>query len=163
MDKFFAWERDHLTWYMDMAHLLLVGLDRDGRVQMLNRRGCEILGYEKAEALGRDWFETCLPAEQVEGVKAVFRRLMDGEIEPVEYWENPVRTRTGEERLIAWHNAHRRDASGRIIGTLSSGDDITDRKRSEEELSRHRDHLETLLAERTEALRRNAADLAAAK
>jgi PAS domain S-box-containing protein len=41
---------------------------------------------------------------------------------------------TGEERLIAWHNTVLRDDSGQIVATLSSGEDITDRKRAEDAL-----------------------------
>ncbi len=127
-------ERDQNSWYLDMAGTLLVGLDRAGRIEMLNRKGCQILGYEREEILGRNWFELCLPEEQVAEVQKVFDQLMEGELEPVEFYENRIRTRTGEERLIAWHNAHRRDENGEIIGTLSSGEDLTDRKVAEDRL-----------------------------
>ena len=52
----------------------------------------------------------------------------------MEYFENPVITREGKERLISWHNNFLIDESGKIIGSLSSGEDITERKRTEEEL-----------------------------
>ncbi len=84
-------------------------------------KGGEVLGYSKGELLGEDWFKTCLPPEQAAPVREVFDRLMAGELEPVEEYQNPVRTRSGEERLIAWHNAHRVDADGKIIGTLVYG------------------------------------------
>jgi signal transduction histidine kinase len=45
-------------------------------------------------------------------------------------------TKSGEERIIAWHNTTLTDDKGRIIGTLSSGKDITLRKQTEEELIR---------------------------
>jgi len=50
----------------------------------------------------------------------------------VEYYENPITTKNGEKRLIAWHNKILRDANGNIIGTLGAGDDITKRKQAEE-------------------------------
>ncbi|MBW2428626.1 MAG: PAS domain S-box protein [Deltaproteobacteria bacterium] len=56
---------------------------------------------------------------------------MAGEIEPIEYYENPVLTKIGEERIIAWHNTILKDDEGRISGTLSSGEDITEQKRTE--------------------------------
>ena len=61
---------------------------------------------------------------------------MTGELEPVEYFENPVLRQSGEERLLAWHNALLRDDEGNISGTLSSGEDITERKRAEEQIIR---------------------------
>ena len=61
---------------------------------------------------------------------------MAGEVEPVEYYENPVVTQSGEERLIAWHNSLLTDETGNVTGVLSSGEDITQRCRTEDELRR---------------------------
>ena len=77
---------------------------------------------------------------------------MSGDLEPVEYLENPILTSRGEERMIAWHNSVVRDENGEIIGTLSSGEDITERKRAEEELRLAHDELEMKVVERTEEL-----------
>jgi len=53
---------------------------------------------------------------------------MKGNLEPVEYFENNVITAKGEERVIAWHNTLLRDEDNNIVGTLSSGQDVTDLK-----------------------------------
>jgi alpha-L-fucosidase len=111
--------------YLDLAGVILVALDTAGRVMLINRRGEEILGGARAEILGRDWFERFVPPDQRPAVRAGFARLMAGDIPPVEHCENAVLTCTGEQRLIAWHNTVLRDADHRIIGTLSSGEDVT--------------------------------------
>ncbi|MGD8792249.1 MAG: PQQ-binding-like beta-propeller repeat protein [Anaerolineae bacterium] len=49
-----------------------------------------------------------------------------------EYYENPAVARADEERMIAWHNTVLTDETGNITGTLSSGEDITERKPAEE-------------------------------
>jgi signal transduction histidine kinase len=67
-------------------------------------------------------------------VYPTFLKLIDGDIEAAEYSENSIISRKGELRQIAWHNGLMRDEQGRIIGTLSAGEDITDRKRTEEAL-----------------------------
>jgi signal transduction histidine kinase len=59
---------------------------------------------------------------------------MAGEQDEVEDYENIIVTKSGEERIIAWHNTTLLDENGNIIGTLSSGKDITKRKQAEEEL-----------------------------
>jgi PAS domain S-box-containing protein len=61
---------------------------------------------------------------------------MAGEAKMPEFNENPVLTKSGTERMIAWHNTQLKDAEGNTIGTLSSGEDITERKRTEEALIR---------------------------
>jgi PAS domain S-box-containing protein len=125
-------ERDRAQQYLDVAEVMLVALNGKGEIDLINRKGCRILGCDKeGELLGKDWFDTCLPGNIRESVRAVFDRLMAGEIEPVEYYENPVVTKTGEERLIAWHNTVLKDEAGNSVGTLSSGEDITERVRTE--------------------------------
>jgi PAS domain S-box-containing protein len=57
---------------------------------------------------------------------------MKGEIKPVEYYTNPIVTKSGQERIISWHNTFLRDERNVINSTLSSGEDITERKREEE-------------------------------
>ena len=52
---------------------------------------------------------------------------MAGELALVKYYENLIITPAGEERLIAWHNNLLKDEHGTISGTLSSGNDITER------------------------------------
>lgn len=118
--------------YLDIAGVLILALDATGRVTLINQRGCEILGAAPDEILGHDWFETFLPEAIREEIKAVFARLMAGEIEVTEYVENLVRTRRGDERMIAWHNTVLRDEQGAIVGTLTSGDDVTDLRRAEQ-------------------------------
>jgi len=120
--------------YLDIAETFLLALDRNGRISLINRKGCDLVGYEEEELLGNNWFELCLPEEQSERVKTVFASLMSGDMEPAEQYENCVRTKEGERRLVLWHNTLMRDSQGRIIGTLSSGEDITERRRVEDAL-----------------------------
>ncbi len=122
--------------YLDVAAVMFITLDRQGRITLLNKKGGEILGYEPSELIGKDWFATCLPQHMEKNVRKVFNSLMRGEIEPVEYYENTVLHKNKTERLIAFNNTVIRDAEGRITAILSSGDDITERRRAERELVR---------------------------
>jgi PAS domain S-box-containing protein len=138
--------------FLDMADTALVVLDPRGRVEWLNRRARELLGWTDAELIGRDWLDPCLPESARDQVRAAFGQLMAGQLEPVEFYENPVLTRAGQQRLVAWRSALLTDAEGRIAGTLSSGEDITERRRLEEELRAHRDRLDELVRQRTAEL-----------
>jgi PAS domain S-box-containing protein len=130
-------ERDKVQTYLDIAGVMILVINADRKVALLNRKGCEILECNVEEALGKDWFNTFLPNKVKEQVSNVFGLLMKGKLEQgtaLEYNENPVLTKSGKERLIAWHNMVIKDSGGRIVGTLSSGLDITERKEVEEKL-----------------------------
>lgn len=126
------YERDRARAYLDITEVMLVALDAEGRVALINRKGCRLLGYEGPEALiGKDWFETCVPPIAIAEARTVFRGMMAGKVEPVEYHENPVVTKSGQQREVAWRNALLYDSQGGVIGSLSSGEDITERRRAE--------------------------------
>ncbi|MBN2035492.1 MAG: PAS domain S-box protein [Chitinispirillaceae bacterium] len=129
-------ERDRAQRYLDIAGVMFVALDTQGRVTLINQKGERILGRSEREIIGKDWFETFVPVSMRREVRVVFDRMMAGEIGPVEYHENVILTNQGEERTIAWHNILLRDETGTITGTLSSGEDVSQRKKMEEELAR---------------------------
>lgn len=125
-------ERDKIREYLDIAGVMLVAIDSDERIAMINRKGCKLLEGTENELIGKNWFDNFIPERVVDNVRTVFRRLMAGEIEVSEHYENPVLTIKGNERIIEWHNTVLRDDVGNIVGTLSSGEDITDRKKMED-------------------------------
>lgn len=127
-------ERDKAQKYLDIAQVILLALDREGRVALLNRKGLRVLGYRENHLLGQNWFETCLPPSIRDAVRSEFQKIMSTGVVALEYHESPVVTRSGAERIIAWHCAAMRGADGRVFGTLSSGEDITDRRELERQL-----------------------------
>ncbi|MDO8425929.1 MAG: PAS domain S-box protein, partial [Deltaproteobacteria bacterium] len=126
-------EKEKLRKYLEVAAVIVLVLDKDGKVALINRRGSEVLGYDEGEIVGKDWFEGFIPQRIREEVRTVFLRLMAGEEEAVGYYENPVVTRYDGENIILWHNSILKE-DGRIIGVLSSGEDITERKKTERAL-----------------------------
>ncbi|WAR46365.1 LytS/YhcK type 5TM receptor domain-containing protein [Methylomonas rapida] len=136
-------QRDLNQRYLDTVQTVMVALDSQGCITMINRFGCELLGYGADELIGRNWFACCLPQpEGMTRVYPVFCRIMAGELQGAEYFENAVRCRDGRLHLIAWHNAHLTDEEGRIVGTLGSGEDITERKQAELSLKARNEELE---------------------
>lgn len=147
-DEVLRHERDRAQNYLDTVEAIIVALDMEGRITLINRQGCQLLGYVEKELVGKVWFETCLP--QPEGTKAVypvFLQLMAGAGGVMEYYENSILTREGDLRYVAWHNTILKDEMGQSIGTLSAGEDITERKRTEEQIKRALAEKETLLRE----------------
>ena len=125
-------ERDIAQQYLDLAGVMFVAINTKGEVTLINKKGCEILGYSEEEIVGKNWFDNFLPKRLLDQVKPVSEKLLAGELETTEYFENPILTKQGEEKLVAWHNILLKDETGNIIGHLSSGEDITERKQAEE-------------------------------
>jgi len=125
-------ERDRAQQYLDVAGVILVGLDRNQKVILINRKGCEVLGYSEYEIIGKNWFDHFLPKTNISEIKEVYDKIISGN-EPAEFYENPVLTKNGNIKIVEWHNSIIRDKSGNIISLLSSGEDITKRKQAEEE------------------------------
>jgi diguanylate cyclase (GGDEF)-like protein/PAS domain S-box-containing protein len=121
--------------YLDVAGTILLVLRTDQTVELLNRHGRELLGYEDGELIGRDWYDAVVPEDDREGRRENFQRVLRAE-EEFTYHQGDVVTRSGERRTIAWRNTLLRDGSGEVVGILSSGEDITERLRAEEEISR---------------------------
>ena len=117
--------------YLQVLKALVVVLDREGIVTLANNNMCKALGWENKEIVGENWFENFLPVDAREASREAFLSLMDQQAPPVEFFENNILHRDGTERLVAWHNTIVEDDDGNIIGTLSSGEDVTDIRKSE--------------------------------
>jgi len=124
-------QRDRAENYLDLAAAIFMALDADGHVSMINRRGCEILEGTEQEILGTNWFETFVPPGGRQMTRTIFDRLMAGDCDSSESHENDVITLKGNTRIVSWQNTPLRDGEARIIGSLSSGMDVTDVRRAE--------------------------------
>ncbi|MBN2375607.1 MAG: PAS domain S-box protein [Sedimentisphaerales bacterium] len=122
------YEKKQAQQYLDIAEVMFVTLDRDGIVTSANRKTSEILNCAKQNIIGRDWFSDFMPLSCRKSTKSVFRNMVEGVSTDNIYHENPVLTSDGRERLIAWHNTVLKNPKDEVIGTLSSGEDITERK-----------------------------------
>ena len=138
-------EKDWREQYLNIAGVMLAIVNADEKITMINKKGCEILGYKEKELIGKNWFDLLVPQRIKDEVKDVFHKLMAGDIRPVEYYENPLLTKDGEERLIAFHNAVIRGPNDKIVVVLFSAEDITERKKTEEALTQERNLLQALI------------------
>jgi PAS domain S-box-containing protein len=124
-------QRDLAEMYLKMAGNIFLVLDQDGNISLLNRAGRHVLGLADGEDIvGASWFDFIPPEERAE-VRDQFDQLIHGKLTHIDYRERRVVTRNGEERLIAWRTNLLYGDKKEIIGLLSSGEDITERRRSE--------------------------------
>lgn len=145
-------QRDRAQTYLDLAGVMMVAVSPDQTLSLINKKGCELLGGSEADLVGRNWFEHFIPERHRDAMKRAFVDLLAGRTELSSYYENPIRTLAGDERLIAWNNVALRNGAGEVVGTLSSGEDITERRRAEEALYRAHAELEERVRQRTAEL-----------
>ncbi len=108
---------------LENVHLIAVSLDLDGRITFCNQYLADLAGYTREELIGRLWADTFNPADA-----GFVARVREGAITPHE--EMFILTRDGERREIAWNNTLLRDDAGRLIGSTSIGEDVTERNRA---------------------------------
>jgi PAS domain S-box-containing protein len=112
-------------YLLDNVRLVVVGLDRNGKVEYVNPFCLELTGYKADEVMGQPWFETFLPKSQRPSVREVFQELIDLDFHA--HYQNSIVTKGGEERMIAWNNTQLRNSQGEVIGSMSIGEDVTER------------------------------------
>ena len=117
--------------YLNVAGVMIVAFDPGGKVTLINPKGCELLGLDEADVVGKDWFATFIPARVRERSKKDFDTFVRDAVGRVLHYENFILTGWGGERLVAWKNSLIRDDLGRVIAVLASGEDITERRQSE--------------------------------
>lgn len=124
-------ERDSAQRYLDIAGVMLMALDRQGRIQMINKKGAQLLNKDESALLGMNWFDNFIPEDQRKEVREVFDALMAGNARLLAQYENRIVNAAGQQLTIAWNNTLIRDAAGAITGTLSSAEDVTERRKAE--------------------------------
>ncbi|MEJ7913321.1 MAG: PAS domain S-box protein [Chitinophagaceae bacterium] len=117
-----------MTEFLDFAGVIFLVLRPDQTVELINKKGCSVLGYSKEEIEGENWVDKFLPAEVQEKTRTLFTGLIDDSPPSMEYFENPVLTKDGSFCPVKWHNAQLKNEAGDIVGILSSGQDISEKK-----------------------------------
>jgi len=159
-------EKEAAQSYLDIAGVMLLILKPDGKVGMINKMGCKMLDYPEEEIVGKDWFENFVPPEQREDVRGIFKANISKGAKFYAQYENQIICRNGTVKDIYWNNTGLEDNKGNIMGSLSSGTDITERRQVEEALMKsekqlivYASQLEKKVQERTDELARAIEDL----
>ncbi len=105
-------------------------LDEQGRVEMVNPRLCEMLGYTAEEMKGQHKWDFVFPEDQARA-RALFERRRKGISEQADL---RFRSKPGQPVWILMAAKARFDEQGRFKGALDMFTDITDRKKLELEL-----------------------------
>ncbi len=135
-------QRDFAQKLIETAQTIVLVLDKDANIVTFNPYFEKLSGYRLDEVKGKSWFETFLPQEGRQKIKQVFQKVVNDIY--IEGNINPIVTKDGRLRQIEWHCRTLKDEQGEVIGVLSTGQDITERLKAEEELKDSETRLKTI-------------------
>ncbi|MEA3278252.1 MAG: PAS domain S-box protein [Pseudomonadota bacterium] len=118
---------------LENIDLVAVSIDGGGRVSFCNDHFLDVTGWHRDEVIGGDWAERFVAPEWRAQVDRMIQGSGHPELFPTRH-EIAVLTRAGGTRLIASNNTLSFDAHGNFIGITCIGDDITDKRRNEQEV-----------------------------
>lgn len=125
-------EKDFSSRILAVANVLIVVLDREGRILLFNRKCEEVTGWLEHEVRGKHIWDFLLPERAASEVREAFSRLDEKDLFP--FHENPWHTRNGDERNIRWNNSVTRDEQGEVVWVIKTGIDVTEQRKLEEQL-----------------------------
>ncbi|UEC42624.1 MAG: Multi-sensor signal transduction histidine kinase [Methanothrix sp.] len=124
--------RDYLESLLHRANAPIAVWGPNMKIIRFNRAFERLTGYAAGEVIGRE-ATILLPDEGREEALAKIAYTLEGEC-----WESveiPVRCKDGGVRIVLWNSANiRSEKDGAVIATIIQGQDITERKRAEEDL-----------------------------
>ncbi|MFP4485089.1 MAG: PAS domain-containing protein [Spirochaetaceae bacterium] len=138
--------KERAEQFLNVAATIILSLKPDGTILLLNDSGHRLLGHEPGTLTGANWYDTAVPQRYRPEVRDHLQGLASGRGDLGPTHENPVMTRSGEERTILWHNTIVTSDDGDEPAILSSGEDITERIRLEERMERRLAYEEAMTA-----------------
>ncbi len=134
----------------------IIGKDLNGIVTDWNRGAEGMYGFTAEEIVGRP-VSILVPQGHTDGILQILRKISRGE--SVEHYETVCVRKNGEQINVSLTTSPIEDGAGNIIGASTIARDITELKRTEEELTKYREHLEELVEQRTVELEKMAGEL----
>ncbi|MBU1053986.1 MAG: PAS domain S-box protein [Proteobacteria bacterium] len=124
-----VYEKETVQKYLNIAGVLIIAINTDMELILINKKACEVLGYEDKELIGKDINDICTPEDIRSEAKILTKKILSNEITDTERmkFHSIVLTKKGEKRTIEWNAELLKDDTGKITGMLSSGEDVTER------------------------------------
>jgi diguanylate cyclase (GGDEF)-like protein/PAS domain S-box-containing protein len=135
---------------LQASPLYMVAINGDGTLRKMNQNLLNVLGYNEAEVIGKDYITTFIPEKQREDLRSVFSNLIEKKKSTRN--ENAVLTKNGDEIMVEWHGRPAFKGDDSIDFFIGVGIDITEKKRAETTLLYQKKFLEALFKNSSDAI-----------
>jgi PAS domain S-box-containing protein len=124
--------RDYLESLIKYANAPIIVWDPEFTITQFNHAFERLSGYETGEVVGKN-LKMLFPPGSIDESMDNIRSTLTGE-----RWESveiPILRKDGSTRIALWNSANIQGGKGELLATIAQGQDITERKRAERELS----------------------------
>ena len=136
-------EKEVAQSYLETANMIMTALDRDGNIEMINRKGLELIGKTEYDLVGELFSAVAVAPKDQARVHQEFIKVLTNEKELAPQMEYSVLSDRGERRIL-WANALICDNEGQAQGLLLCGEDVSERREQEERLKLMKRMLESI-------------------
>ncbi len=125
-------ERDLIHSILKTANSLIFCMDKNARITIFNDELERFTGYKREEVIGKRWPDLFLP----ENFHSYKFKDFGGWVRqhPSDTYEGPLKIRSGQVKTILWTNSAILSPDSGEITAIAIGQDITDRKNTEDAL-----------------------------
>ncbi len=142
MEEELRQSEERLAQLYDEAPVGYHELDREGRIIQVNQTELDMLGYIAEEILGRHVWDFMVESETS---SKAFAAKMAGTMPPGKGFERTYHRKDGTTVAILIEDRYVKDESGRVIGLRSTMQNITERKKMEQELRESEEKLNAIV------------------
>lgn len=127
--------KSYLENLINFANAPIIVWDEKLRIQLFNLAFENLTGYTFMEVKGRR-LDFLFPEDNLERTREMIRQAISGDY--LETSEIPILCKNGDVRIVLWNSANIYGTDNKtLISTIAQGNDITERKRAEEQLERY--------------------------
>ncbi len=137
-----------LETVIDNANIWIDVLDKNANIVIWNKGAELISGYSSQEVIGHSKIWEWLYSEEAEWQstkRRVIQLMQKGGEKREREFETTIRTKAGGKKIISWYSRNLVDDKGIPIGSVVLGQDVTERRRAEEELREMNQYLQALI------------------
>ncbi|ARV14792.1 sensor histidine kinase [Polaribacter sp. SA4-12] len=142
-------EKEIIQQYLDLAPIIFLLLDTDNQVQMINQKGCHLIGGKVQDIIGENLFEVFLRDFDTNSTEETFLNYKKDSTSIPSNFESKLINTVGKTQIISWTNVGLLDDKGKLTSTLMAGEDITERKKIENIKEQYTQDLEDIVEQRT--------------